>query len=218
MFIGHFGVGLGAKRVAPAVSLGTLFIAAQFLDLLWPTLLLIGTEHVALSPTPTRTMPLDFVDYPISHSLLVVGLWSLLLGTGYWFIKRRKVAAITVGLLVLSHWLLDLIVHIPDLPLYPGNSPMVGLGLWRSPIATTIAEGGFFVVGMALYLKSTKARDKIGSIGIWILIGLLVAAHLGNLFSPPPTDVNVVAWGAQLMWLIVLFAYWVDRHRRAIAA
>ena len=115
MFIGHFGFGYGAKSVAPKTSLGTLFLAAQFLDLLWPTLLLLGIERVEIRPDMTRSNPLDFVSYPISHSLVMVCVWSVLFASAYWYLRRSTKAAVVIGVCVLSHWLLDLIVHRPDL-------------------------------------------------------------------------------------------------------
>src|SRR5579859_2467277 len=119
MFIGHFGLGFGMKKATPTLSLGLIFIAVQFVDLLWPVLLLLDIEHVAI--TPQGVTPLDFIDYPVTHSLLMVI---------FWVIKKNKRNAIILGLLVVSHWFIDLIVHLPDLPLYPGNSPKVGFGLW----------------------------------------------------------------------------------------
>ena len=134
MFIGHFGAGLAAKKFAPRVSLGTLFLAAQFLDLLWPTLLLLGVIamdvlRVRIAPGVTAGVPLVFEHYPVSHSLLAVALWGGLLG-GLHFLGHRRVRdALVIGFAVVSHWALDLVVHVPDLPLYPGGT-RVGLGLW----------------------------------------------------------------------------------------
>src|SRR5688572_12978797 len=132
MFIGHFALGMAAKKVEPSVSLGTLFLAAQFLDLLWPTLLLMDVEHVLIEPGISTVTPLAFTDYPISHSLLAVLGWSLAFVAIYYLITNNKRASLLLGGLVLSHWILDAIVHIPDLPLYPGESPKIGLGLWNS--------------------------------------------------------------------------------------
>ena len=156
MFIGHFGVGFGAKRAAPRVSLGTLFMAAQFIDLLWQTLLLLGIEHVEIAPGITRVTPLNFISYPVSHSLLMVCVWGALFGFIHWLVRRDRRAAIVLGLCVLSHWLLDLIMHRPDLPLYPGDSPHLGFGLWNSLAASLVVEGLIFAGGIALYLRSTR--------------------------------------------------------------
>src|SRR5947209_16548501 len=102
MFIGHFAVGFAAKAVARRQSLGTLFLAAQFLDLLWPTLLLLGIEHVEIKPGITKSNPLDFTSYPISHSLLMVCAWALLFGIVSWIVRKDMRTAIVLGLCVLS--------------------------------------------------------------------------------------------------------------------
>lgn len=216
MFIGHFGVGLGAKAARPAISLGTLFLSAQLLDLLWPTFLLLGWEKVAIEPGITVVTPLDFTYYPISHSLLVVLGWSLLAGGVYWLFTKSQRGALIIGLCVLSHWVLDVFMHRPDLPLYPGDSPKVGFGIWNSLVASMIVEGIVFGIGLVLYMRSTRAKDKIGQIGFWALIGFLVFIQVGNYFGPPPTEVTDIAWVGQLQWILVLWGYWVDKHRESM--
>ena len=129
MFIGHYAVALGAKKAAPRVSLGTLLLASQFIDLLWPIFLLLGLEHVRIAPGNTVFTPLDFYDYPISHSLLAVLGWSVGFGLVYYAVRRSGRNALILGAIVLSHWVLDFISHRPDLPLIPGMETRVGLGL-----------------------------------------------------------------------------------------
>jgi hypothetical protein len=214
MFIAHFGVGLGAKKFAPKVSLGMLFIAAQFLDLLWPTLLLLNIEHVAIHPELENSKQLAFIDYPISHSLLLSIAWSVIFGGLFWIIRKDLRAAVVLGICVLSHWILDLIVHFHDLPLYPGNSPLVGFGLWGSTIATQFTEGAIFITGMVVYLRATAAKNNIGRIVFWILMALLVVSHVSSLFAPPPASVTALAWYAQMQWLFVLLAFWADKNRK----
>jgi membrane-bound metal-dependent hydrolase YbcI (DUF457 family) len=213
MFIGHFGLGFAAKRVAPRMSLGTAFLAAQFLDLLWPTFLLLGIESVRIAPGATAVTPLIFEHYPISHSLVAAIGWGLALGAVYAVIQRNTRGAFIVAGLVVSHWLLDAIVHVPDLPLMPGVDTMVGLGLWQSRAATLAVEIPIFAVGVWLYLKSTHAKDKVGSYGLVGLVGFLALIQVGNLFGPPPPDVTAIAWVGQAQWLLVAWAYWVDAHR-----
>lgn len=213
MFIGHFGVGLGAKKVSPLLSLGVLFIAAQFLDLLWPLLLLLNIEHVTIAPGITKMTPLDFTDYPISHSLLLAIFWGLIFGFVYWLIKKNTKNAIVLFICVISHWLLDVLVHRPDLPLYPGNSPRVGLGLWNYPVITIIIETLIFVIGVSFYLQTTVAKNRIGKFGLWVLIALLVSTYMGNIFGPPPKSSVIIAWTAQIQWLFVILAFWVDNNR-----
>jgi hypothetical protein len=214
MFIGHFGVGFGAKAAAPKTSLGTLFLASQFIDLLWPSLLLMGAEHVRIAPGITRVTPLDFEYYPISHSLLAVTGWALLLALVYRVMTRYPRGAVVVGLLVMSHWFLDLIVHRPDLPLSPGSNIRVGLGLWASLPGTLVVELFVFAVGVVIYLRRTRAIDSIGKWSLWLLIGFLLVIYLGNLFGPPPPNVSALAWVGQSQWLLIIWGYWIDRHRQ----
>jgi FtsH-binding integral membrane protein len=213
MFIGHFGIGFGAKKYAPKLSLGTLFIAAQFLDLLWPTLLLLNVEHVEIN-TANAKVPLNFTDYPISHSLLVVLLWSFLFAGLGWLIRKDARTAVILGLCVLSHWILDLIVHFPDLPLYPGNSPKLGFSLWVSVAGSAVVEGIIFILGLVWYLQCTRAKNAAGKWGFWLLAGLLVLSHVSSLFGPVPPSVKAIAWTGQLQWIFVILAYWVDHNRR----
>jgi len=215
MFIGHFGLGFAAKRVTPRMSLGTAFVAAQFLDLLWPTFLLLGIESVRIAPGATAVTPLIFDHYPISHSLLAAIGWGLALGALYALMRRNTRGAIFVAALVVSHWVLDLIVHVPDLPLAPGVDMVVGLGLWQSKAGTLAVEIPIFAAGVWLYARSTHARDKAGRYGLIGLVGFLAFIHVGNLFGPPPPDVTAIAWVGQAQWLLVAWAYWVDAHRGA---
>jgi membrane-bound metal-dependent hydrolase YbcI (DUF457 family) len=213
MFIGHFAVGLGAKAAQPKIPLATLFLAAQFLDLLWPTFLLLGWERVAIKPGITTVTPLDFTFYPISHSLLMVLGWSILLALLYWLWQRSFPGALVVGLCVLSHWLLDVVMHRPDLPLYPGDSPRVGLSMWNSLPGSLLIEGTLFLLGVGLYARSTTASNKQGKFGFWALVAFLILVQLANYFAPPPTSTTDIAWAGQLQWLLVLWAWWIDRNR-----
>jgi hypothetical protein len=212
MFIGHFGVALAGKKLAPRTSLGTLFFAAQFLDLLWPVLLLAGLEHVRIAPGITRMQPFDFYDYPISHSLLTSIVWGVLVALAYFGLRRDARGAWVLGILVLSHWVLDVVVHRPDLPLWPGG-PKVGLGLWNSWLAGVGLEVLTFGVGIWLYLRTTKARDAVGRYAFWALMALLFSGWAASLRAVPP-DVKSVAIGSLFMWILVLWGWWIDRHRQ----
>jgi hypothetical protein len=213
VFLGHFGVGFGAKAAAPKPSLGTLFLAAQFVDLLWPTLVLIGVEKVVIAPGTTRVTPLEFTDYPITHSLLLSLVWASLFGAIYLFVRRYPKGAWICGAAVLSHWVLDLLTHRPDLPLAPGVETRFGLGLWNSLAATLVVEVGIFGVGVWLYVRSTRAIDGVGSIALWSLVGFLLVVYFSNLFGPPPPSITALAWVGQAQWLLVIWAFWIDRHR-----
>ncbi len=217
MFLGHFGVGFAAKPLQPRVSLGTLFLATQLADLLWPTLLLLGVERVEIKPGLMAASPFDFVYYPFSHSLLAQLLLGVALGLGYGLLRRNWRGALLVGLLVPSHWLLDLLMHRPDLPFYPGHSPEVGLGLWNYLPATLLLELVSLLAGLWVYVRRTQARTRAGRYGLWVLVALLVASYLGSELGPAPTSVAAIAWGGQLLWLFVGLGYWVDANREAVS-
>jgi hypothetical protein len=214
MFLGHFGVGFAAKRAAPGVSLGTLFIACQLADLLWPTLVLLGIERFEIRPGVTAVTPLDFVSYPYSHSLVALSAWGVLFGALYALIHRSRVAAsTTLAVVVVSHWILDVLVHRPDMPVTVGGTMRLGFGLWNSVTGTLIAELLTFTAGVVLYARRTRARDRIGSVAFGSIVGFLLVVFTLNVFGPPPPSVGAVAWSAEAMWLLVIWAYWVDRHR-----
>jgi hypothetical protein len=212
MFIGHFALGMAGKKIDPAISLGTLFLAAQFLDLLWPTLLLLDAEHVSIEPGVSEVTPLAFTDYPISHSLLAVLGWSIVFGVIYFLITRNRRGSILLGALVLSHWILDAIVHIPDLPLYPGDSPKVGLGLWNSMTLTVLVEGIIFVSGIMVYVNAKRTLNEKVNLRFWSLVIFLVIIHVLNFVGPPPPSIAAIAWAGHLQWLFIPWAWWADRR------
>jgi hypothetical protein len=216
MFIGHFAVAYAAKRVAPNVSLGTLFISAQLLDLLWPLFLLLGIEHVRIAPGITAFTPLDFYDYPYTHSLVGAFFWAILAAALYYRVRREIKPALVVVVVVFSHWLLDLATHRPDLPIGLGGGMLVGWGLWNSIPATMIVEITLFAAGVRIYQKSTRARDRIGIYGFWSLAVFLVIVYFANAFGPPPPNVEMIAVAGNATWLFVVWAYWIDRHRVSI--
>lgn len=213
MFIGHFGAGFTGKKFSKTASLGTYFMAAQWIDLIWPILLLLGIEKAEIKPGVTSVTPLDFTYYPFTHSLFGVIAWAVLFGMAYFLIKKNSRTAIILGLLVISHWFLDLLVHIPDLPIFPGFNLKVGFGLWNSFALTVIVEGLVFAVGAYLYFKVTKPKNKIGTYTLIGLIVFLVAMYISNLFGPPPPSMEMVGIVGNAQWLIILLAYWIDKNR-----
>ena len=228
MFIGHFALGYAAKRWAPGLSLAVLFAAALFADLLWPVLVALGIEQVRIVPGITASTPLEFISYPYSHSLLTLALFGALFG---WLTMR--VAApnapnapnapvaprifVIVLALVVSHWVLDVVTHIPDMPLYPGG-PKFGWGLWNSVPGTLALETALFAIGVWMYARATTARDAIGT---WTFVGVTAFLFVGfvvNANGTPPPSVTAL-WimalglGAATIWL----AWFADRHRQARA-
>lgn len=212
MFLGHFGVAMATKPAAPAVSLGTLVLAAQLADGIWPVFLLLGIEQVRIVPGITRVTPLDFVSYPWSHSLAADAAWAALLAIAYGALRRNWRAAGWLAALVLSHWVLDALSHRPDVPVWPGG-PKVGAGLWNSLPLTLVAEFALFAIGIYLYLRATRARDRLGTVLFAAFALALAALYVASLAGPPPPDVRVLAYSALAGWLFVAWGYWIDRHR-----
>ena len=213
MFLGHFGLALAAKKIAPQTSLGTTVLATEFADLLWPLFLILGWEQVRIVPGITRMTPLDFIAYPWSHSLLMDFLWAAGFAAVYFAIRHYRRGAWVVAAGVLSHWVLDWASHRPDMPLTPWTTQKYGLGLWNSVGGTVAVELVMFFAGLAIYLSQTKAKDRTGQLALWSLVALLVFIWLSAIFGPPPPSVNAVKYSALCLWLIVAWAYWVDRHR-----
>lgn len=215
MFIGHFGLAMAAKKVAPRPSLGTLVLAAQLVDGIWPIFLLLGWEDAAIVPGITVVTPLDFRWYPYTHSLLAVVAWGALFAVTYYAFRRDASGARWLAALVVSHWVLDLVAHRPDLPLWPAG-PRVGLGLWNSLRATLVVEFALFLVGAAIYASVTRSRDRWGTLLLWSFVIVLAGIYLSAVFGPPPPSVRVLAMSGLLGWLFVAWGYWIDRHRMAI--
>jgi hypothetical protein len=212
MFAGHFAIALAAKRIAPSASLGTLTFAAQWLDLLWPTLLIAGVERVRIDPAP-GALPLVFERYPWSHSLAAVAMWALLIAAVHYALRREGRTAAVLAALVASHWVLDAVVHVPDLPILPGGGPLVGAGLWNHKVAALMLELALLAAGAAIYVGTTWARDAVGRWSLAAFVALLAVIQLGNAFGDAPPSVMAIAWVGQAQWLFVLWAAWIDRHR-----
>ena len=217
MFIGHFGVALAAKKVAPRPSLGTLTLAALLVDGIWPVFLLLGWETVEIRPGITAVSPLDFVSYPYTHSLIAGVFWAALLAGAYYLLRRDRGGALWLAALVLSHWVLDFISHGPDMPL-GFRGPTLGLGLWYSVPATLAVEYGLLAVGAWLYASVTRPRDRTGRWSLWIYVAILAVVYAASVIGPAPPSARAVAIAGLLGWLFVAWAYWIDRHRASFAA
>jgi hypothetical protein len=207
VFLGHLAVGFAGKRAAPSVSLATWFASVQLVDLIWPVLLLAGVEHVRIAPGITAFTPLDFYDYPITHSLIGGGAWALLFA-GCWMAARRVPrTALLLGAGVLSHWLLDVLSHRPDMPVLP-HGPYLGLGLWNSIPATLLVELSMFASGVALYVRRTEHPWRAS---LWAFVAFLLIVYFAAAFGPPPPDPRTLAWSGLALWLLVPAAWWIDR-------
>jgi len=212
MFLGHFGLGFAGKRLAPRISLGSLFLAVQFADLVFWVLTLAGVEHFRISPGATRVTPMDFYDYPWSHSLAALAIWAALVGAIYSIGRGSFAGGLVLAVGVASHWVLDVIAHRADMPL-GFRGPYLGLELWRSLPLTIVVEAVLFGAGLAAYLSATRARDAAGVWALWALVALLAAAGLASVLGPPPPSERAVQWIGLAMWLLVPWGWWIDRHR-----
>ena len=218
MFLGHYGVAFALKRVEPKLSLGTLFISVQLLDLLWGIFVLLGWEHARIVPGHTAIAPLDFIDYPISHSLVGALIWSLVAAAAYYSWPTRDTsrhwqASAIVGLAVFSHFPLDVLVHIPDLPLLGNESTKLGLGLWNNRTATLAVEFLVLGAGLALYLARRSHRHPLRTGRVILVALVLVATYLASVFGPPPSTMTTVAV-SDIVFILGMgaLAGWADRR------
>ena len=216
MFLGHFGVALAAKRAAPHTSLGTLVAASTLIDLVWPVLLLAGVEEARVVPGTTAFTPLEFTSYPVTHSAVTVAVWGVLFGAVYLWRTGNRTGAKVAGALVASHWVLDALVHVPDLPLWPGG-PEIGLSAWNSIPATLALELSFFLVGLAVYVSATRPRGRAGRWVLAALVAFLAAVYAASALGPPPESTEQLGTVGLLAWLFVPWAAWADRHRQVSA-
>jgi hypothetical protein len=216
MFLGHVALGMAAKRTVPRVSLAVLILAAQFADVVWPLLVALGIEQVAIEPGNTRITPLNFISYPYSHSLLTLALWAIAFACVFGLRRGRRAVPILAALVV-SHWVLDVITHRPDIPILANERTKLGFGLWNSIPGTMLVEFGMYAIGLWIYLSSTRPLDGVGRWSFAALVAFLPVVYLANVFGPPPPTVSAL-WIAAFAGAMVLtvWAWWADRHRTAV--
>lgn len=216
MFLGHYGVALALKRAEPKISLGTLFVAAQLADLLWGIFLLLGWEHVRILPDDNPLLTFQFYDYPISHSLVAALAWGLAAAALYYSWPTRDTtrhwqAAAIVGAAVASHWVLDVIVHVPDLPLAGNDSPKVGLGLWRYFWPSVALELLVLGAGTALYVARRSRRHPARPARLGLVLLLLVVTYAASLLGPPPSVTVIGVSDIVFILAMGALAAWADR-------
>jgi len=219
MFVGHFAVGFAAKRFAPKVSLGALILAAAFSDLLWIVFFVAGIEQVVIQPGIMVANSLNLVYIPFSHSLLMDIVWGALFAGVYILLRHDLRGAWILFIAVVSHWVLDVATHRPDMPLAPGIDTRFGLGLWNSRPATFVVEGALWVAAIVLYARGTQPRSRAGVYAFWTMIVLLTALWLLSLGGDPPPSLVALAISNVIFFTVVeAWAYWMDRSRLARAA
>ena len=216
MFVGHYGPSFAVKAIRPAIPLWLLFIAVQLVDVAWAVLVLLGIEKVRIVPGITASNPFDLYYMPYTHSLVAGLLWAVaaivvckpLRGVRNWS------AAAWIGAAVFSHWVLDLVVHRPDLALYD-DTMKVGLGLWNYPAIALSLEALLLFAGMMLYLRRTEAINAIGRFGPPAFGILMLAIQSYVFFGPPPTSPSAAAITALVSYVVfAAVAQWLDRQRR----
>jgi membrane-bound metal-dependent hydrolase YbcI (DUF457 family) len=217
MLVGHLAVGLIAKRIEPKVSLGTWVLAVLLADLLVFPFLIAGIEHFDVVPGVGANRMVGR-DIAYSHSLLMDAIWAALFAAAYFLRRRYPRGTWLLFLAVLSHWLLDVVSHRPDMPLAPGVHRVFGLGLWNSLPATLIVEGGFWLLAIIFYLRATSPKKRMGTYAFWGGVALLTLVWKGNITAGmDPNPVRAGIGGLIFFSLVVAWAYWMNRLRRAQA-
>ena len=214
MFVGHYSAAFAAATHPKAPKLGTLFVAAQLIDFGFFSLVLTGGEKMRLTPGITAMNNMDLYDMPWTHSLLGATGWALGFGLIVWLWLRSRAAGVIAGLVVLSHWLLDLLVHQPDLTL-AGSPPKFGLGLWNYPAIEMPLEIGLLFGSAWVFARATKG--KAWPLGV--LLAVLLALQAFNWFAPQPTEVDASqsVLGLFAYALAAILAWWVARGRTCVA-
>jgi hypothetical protein len=210
MFVGHYGVSFATKKADVSIPLWILFLAVQWLDVIWAPLVLLGVEKVRIVPGFTATNPLDLYYMPYTHSLVAAILWSVAAAGAYRAVRGAHAgASLFVGLAVLSHWFLDFIVHVTDLPLYD-NTQKVGVGLWNQPILAFTLEAVLLLGAIAVYLREGSTR----ALGI-IAFGLaMLAIQAYIFFGPPPASPAAAAGTALGAYGLFALVIWFLADRR----
>jgi hypothetical protein len=219
MFVGHLGVGLGLKKIDTRINLGWIFFASLFPDFLLGILILLRLENIII---PINYIELHYLHFtfPYSHGLVAILIWTGLIfifTKKYWpAVNGKKTkAALIFSCAILFHFIADVIVHIPDIPILNNTSTMIGLGLWNHMNIALIFEISLVVVGTIIYLKSTQGKGFGSKYGIVILMILLSLLNvLGQTIAPTPTDITgpTISFIAQPV-IISGFAFWLDKKR-----
>lgn len=220
MFVGHYGLALAARSAAPGVSLGTLFVATQFMDIVFSVLLLTDTEEVRIHTGAEGPVGVEMVFVVYSHSLPAALILSLAAGALLWAIApgsrdQRRRAAVVVAGVTASHYILDIVTRTADLPVLSHDTEL-GLGI-ATPNSLAI-ETALLLVGLWLYLRVTTARDRLGTFGVPVLVAGMILFNAYVVASPPPRSLLGLAMGQLGAYVfLAVVAFWLDRHRQARA-
>lgn len=206
MFVGHYAPAAALKAGAARAPLWHFFVAVQLLDLLWAAFILTGVEHARVAPGFLAASHLDLYDMPWTHSLAGAAAWSVLAALAYGAFINRKAgagAAVLIGAAVFSHWLTDLIVHAPDLALFPGSDEKLGFGLWNSLWASQGLELALLAFGMFIYAAATQPRGWLGRATPALVFFLLAAVQVYSLVGETPADIRTFAVMALASYTVI---------------
>ena len=216
MFVGHYAASLALKKFEKRASLGMLFLGVQLIDILFFPFVLLGIERVNIIENYTQSTHFELEYMPYTHSLLGCAFWALAAYAVFrWVVVKHHAVALVIAIAVFSHWLLDLVAHTPDLPLWSDSSIKLGLGLWNNAIATYAVEAALLLGALWLYLKSTTATSKGGKYGMIVFVVLMILMNISNIFGPVGTDSKVVMAVSALVayFLFAAIAFWLDKKR-----
>jgi hypothetical protein len=216
MFVGHYAASLALKSFEQKASLGALFLAVQFVDILFFPFVLAGIERMNIVENFTQSTHFELEYMPFTHGLLASAIWAVAAYAVFRrVVVRKRSVAVVVALAVFSHWLLDLPVHTPDLPLWSDASPKLGFGLWNNAVATYLLEAGLLLFALWVYMRSTKATTAIGKYGMPVFIGILLLVNVSNIFGPLMVDskIGLSMFVLSSYFLFAAVAFWLDRKR-----
>jgi len=216
MFVGHYAASLALKKFEKRASLGVLFLAVQFVDILFFPFVLLGIERMNIVENFTQSTHFELEYMPYTHSLLAFAVWSIAAYAVFrWVVVKNRAVAAVVALAVFSHWLFDLFVHTPDLPLWSDTTAKLGFGLWNNAIGTYALEAGLLLLALWLYLRSTSASTTVGKYGMVVFVGFLLLVNVFNIFAPPMVDTKfgLTVFALTSYFLFAAVAFWLDRKR-----
>jgi len=221
MFVGHYGVAFAARGIEKRIPLWAYFIAVQWVDILWTILVFVGVERVHVEPGVNPSGPLVFDYYPYTHSLMAAIGWAAVAYGLFRFVLTRKQGSQLAGgmlaLCVFSHWVLDFVVHLPDLPLVD-ESHKVGLGLWNYPMLELGTELVLLFGGLAFYFAKSPELSKARRVTMVIFCLVMTAFQLAGSFGPPPPSVKVLAVSGFVLYAgFALIAFFVEPRSKAVS-
>jgi hypothetical protein len=216
VFVGHYAASFALKSFEKRASLGVLFLAVQFVDILFFPFVLTGIERMNIVENFTQSTHFELEYMPFTHGLLASVVWAAAAYAVFrWVVVKKQSVAVVVALAVFSHWLLDLPVHTPDLPLWSDASPKLGFGLWNNAVATYLLEAGLLLLALWMYLRSTKATATVGKYGMAVFTGFLLLINVPNIFAAPMVDskIGLSIFALSSYFLFAAVAFWLDRKR-----